>query len=156
MTASEAQPGQDAEQDVKQTFTSSENDWGFSTFAPLDKIVNLNNSVLVNDRLIVNVDLSVETKAPFQLDSGGVPHDVTLKLPCGAELPAVSKLLQMASPFFRDVLEDVKVSSPLPVDGSIVAWTYILSCPYLLHDQPHLTLHAVYRLLPVVHKYNFT
>jgi hypothetical protein len=41
------------------------------------------------------------------------------------------------------------------VDGSVGAWTYILSCLYPLHDQPELTLSSVYTLLPVVHKYNF-
>jgi hypothetical protein len=39
---------------------------------------------------------------------------VTLKLPCGAEVPAVSQLLKMASPFFRDVLEGVTGSAPIP------------------------------------------
>ncbi|KAG1670967.1 hypothetical protein FOA52_011402 [Chlamydomonas sp. UWO 241] len=140
---------------TEHTFTSSEPDWGFSLFAPLDEIANPTNGFRVNNRLILSIDLAVESKAPFQLDTGGVPHDVTLKLPYGAEFPAVSKLLQVASPFFRDALEDVTVSGPLPVDGSIGVWTYILSCLYPLHDQPHLTLRAVYALLPVVHKYNF-
>ena len=51
------------------------------------------------------------------------------------------------------------IASPqtLPqVDGSLGAWTYILSCIYPLHDQPELTMGSVYALLPVVHKYDFT
>jgi hypothetical protein len=42
------------------------------------------------------------------------------------------------------------------VDGSLGAWTYILSDLYPLHDAPDLTLGSVYTLLPVVHKYNLT
>jgi hypothetical protein len=40
---------------------------------------------------------------------------MALKLPCGVELPAVGLFLQAASPFFRDALEDVKGSAPIPV-----------------------------------------
>jgi hypothetical protein len=47
--------------------------------------------------------------------AGGAPGDVTLKLPCGAEVPVSSHLLQAASPFFRDALEDMKGTAPIPV-----------------------------------------
>jgi hypothetical protein len=49
------------------------------------------------------------------LHAAGVPCDVNLKLPCGAEVPAVSLFLQAASPFFRGALEDVKGSALIPV-----------------------------------------
>ncbi|KAG1655048.1 hypothetical protein FOA52_003804 [Chlamydomonas sp. UWO 241] len=111
---------------------------------------------LVNDTLVVQADVTVVRKDRFQVDTGGAPCDVTLKLPCGAEVPISSHLLLAASPLFRDALEDVKGSAPLPVDGSLGTWTFIRTCLYPLHDQPDLTLPSVYTLLPVVHKYNFT
>jgi hypothetical protein len=40
---------------------------------------------------------------------------MTLKLPCGVEIPVLSHLLPPASPFFRDVLEDVTGSAAIPV-----------------------------------------
>ncbi|KAG1679164.1 hypothetical protein FOA52_000520 [Chlamydomonas sp. UWO 241] len=82
--------------------------------------------------------------------------DVALKLPCGVEVPVVRQILQLASPFFRGALEDMSGSAPIPVDGSLGAWTYILSDLYPLHDAPPFTWVDVYMLLPVVHKYNFT
>jgi hypothetical protein len=39
---------------------------------------------------------------------------VALKLPCGVEVPVVSQILQLASPFFRDALEGVN-GSVIPV-----------------------------------------
>jgi hypothetical protein len=42
------------------------------------------------------------------------------------------------------------------VDGSLGAWTFIMSDLYPQLDAPPLTLGGVYVLLPVVHKYNFT
>ena len=47
--------------------------------------------------------------------TGGVLCDVTLKLPCDAEVPAVSLFLQAASPFFCNALEDVQGGAPIPV-----------------------------------------
>ena len=46
--------------------------------------------------------------------AGGVPCDATLKLSCGAEVPVFCNLLQLASPFFRDALDDVN-GSAIPV-----------------------------------------
>jgi hypothetical protein len=46
--------------------------------------------------------------------AGGGPRDVTLKLPCGVEVPVSSHLLQLASPFFRGALEDMK-GTAIPV-----------------------------------------
>ncbi|KAG1670269.1 hypothetical protein FOA52_003619 [Chlamydomonas sp. UWO 241] len=104
----------------------------------------------------VKLTLINQASASESLYAGGVPCDVTLKLACGAELPSFSLLLQLASPFFRNTLEDVKGSAPIPVDGSLGTWTYILSCLYPLHDQPELTPLSVHTLLPVVHKYDFS
>ncbi|KAG1680628.1 hypothetical protein FOA52_015077 [Chlamydomonas sp. UWO 241] len=75
----------------------------------------------------------------------GVPCDMTLQLPCGANIPVLSQFLQVASHFFRE-----------NVDGSLGTWTYILSDLYPQYDPPALTLSSVYTLLPVVHKYDFT
>jgi hypothetical protein len=47
--------------------------------------------------------------------AGSVPCDVTLKLPCGVEVPVLKQSLQLASPFFRDALEDVDGSTVIPV-----------------------------------------
>jgi hypothetical protein len=46
------------------------------------------------------------------------------------------------------------------VDGTLGAWTYILSFLYplltpALHKQPEIIMSGVYTLLPVVHKYDF-
>ncbi|KAG1661264.1 hypothetical protein FOA52_003722 [Chlamydomonas sp. UWO 241] len=87
---------------------------------------------------------------------GGMPCDVTLKLPCRAELPAVSHLFKMSSPFFHEVLEGVTDSALIPVDGSFGTWTYILSHLYPLHQPPALDLGSVYTLLPTLHKYDFS
>jgi hypothetical protein len=51
----------------------------------------------------------------FACAAGGVPCDVTLKLPSEREVPTVSLFLQAASPFFRDALEDVQGSTVIPV-----------------------------------------
>ncbi|KAG1680630.1 hypothetical protein FOA52_015079 [Chlamydomonas sp. UWO 241] len=111
---------------------------------------------LVNNTLVVKVDVTVEREDRFHVNTGGMPCDATLKLPCRAKVPVLRQLLQVASPFFRGALEDVKYGVAVPVDGSLGTWTYILSCLYPLHDQPDLTLLSVYTLLPVVHKYDFT
>ncbi|KAG1679806.1 hypothetical protein FOA52_012718 [Chlamydomonas sp. UWO 241] len=145
--------------------------WGVAKFLELTALRNAAAGWLVNDALVLTVDVTVEREDRFHLDTGaaslpesdpavlpgrGVPCDVTLKLPSGVEVPAVSQLLQMASPFFRDALEDVSGSALIPVDGSLGAWTYILSDLYPLPDATGLTLGSVYVLLPVAHKYNFT
>jgi hypothetical protein len=49
------------------------------------------------------------------MPADGVPCDMTLKLACGAEVPVISQLLQVASPFFRGALDDMKGSAPIPV-----------------------------------------
>jgi hypothetical protein len=99
---------------------------------------------LVKDTLVLKAAVTVEREDRFQLDTGvflvrnkfclctpvpahgacvlhmhagGIPCDVTLKLPCGAEVLAVSHLLKMASPVLRDLLEDVTGSAPIPVSG---------------------------------------
>ncbi|KAG1654975.1 hypothetical protein FOA52_004562 [Chlamydomonas sp. UWO 241] len=92
----------------------------------------------------------------FQLDTGGVPCDMVLKLPCGVELPALRQFIQVASPFLKNALEDVEGGAPIPVDGSFGTWVYILTQLYQRRDPPDLTLRSVYVLLPVVHKYDFT
>ncbi|KAG1679822.1 hypothetical protein FOA52_012735 [Chlamydomonas sp. UWO 241] len=86
----------------------------------------------------------------------GMPCDMTLKLPCGVEVPVLRQSLQLASPFFRGALEDVQGGAPIPVDGSLGTWIYILTDIYPLRDAPALTWGGVYFMLPVVHKYNFT
>ncbi|KAG1673740.1 hypothetical protein FOA52_002309 [Chlamydomonas sp. UWO 241] len=63
---------------------------------------------LVNDTLVLTVGVTVEREDRFQLDTGGAPCDVVLKLPCGVEIPVHGQLLPLASPSFRDVLEDVR------------------------------------------------
>ncbi|KAG1662143.1 hypothetical protein FOA52_011016 [Chlamydomonas sp. UWO 241] len=125
--------------------------WWLSTAA----LMNPAAGWLTDDTLVVKVDVTVRREDRFQLDTGGVPCDMALKLSCGAEIPVLRHLLPPASPFFRGALEDVTASAPIPVDGSLSLWTYILSCLYPLHDQPKLTLSSVYMLLPVVHKYDF-
>ncbi|KAG1666999.1 hypothetical protein FOA52_014311 [Chlamydomonas sp. UWO 241] len=109
---------------------------------------------VVNDKLVLRVDVTVEREDRFTLDAG-MPSDVALKLPCGAEVPVHAQLLQLASPFFRAALEDVKGSALIPVDGSLGAWTYVLMDLYPLHDPPALTWGSVFTLLPVAHKYDF-
>ncbi|KAG1673774.1 hypothetical protein FOA52_002343 [Chlamydomonas sp. UWO 241] len=105
---------------------------------------------------MLTVDVTVEREDRSQLDTGGAPCDVTLKLPCGVEIPTHGQLLRLASPLFSEALEDGQGGASIPVDGSFGAWTYIRSCLYPLHDKPKLTLGSVYNLLPVAHKYNFT
>ncbi|KAG1671677.1 hypothetical protein FOA52_007468 [Chlamydomonas sp. UWO 241] len=80
---------------------------------------------------------------------------MTLKLACDAEVPVISQFLQVASPFFRGALDDMRGNAPISVDGSFGTWTYIQSCLYPLHDQPEVTLDSVQVMLLVVHKYDF-
>ncbi|KAG1670276.1 hypothetical protein FOA52_003626 [Chlamydomonas sp. UWO 241] len=101
---------------------------------------------LVNDVLVLTVDVAEDR---FQLGTGGVPCDVTLKLPCGAEVPAHAQLLQLASPFST---APWRTCTAVPRSR---AWTYILSDLYPQFDPPALTLSSVYTLLPVMHKYDF-
>ncbi|KAG1656641.1 hypothetical protein FOA52_008865 [Chlamydomonas sp. UWO 241] len=129
--------------------------WGTAEFIELSELKTAGAGWLVNDTLVLTVDVTVQREDRFQLDTGGIPCDVALKLPCGAEVSVHGLFLQVSSLFFCDALEDVSASAPIPVDGSIGTWTYIVSCLYLLHDQPDLTLRSVYTLLPVVHKYDF-
>ncbi|KAG1666413.1 hypothetical protein FOA52_006522 [Chlamydomonas sp. UWO 241] len=110
---------------------------------------------LVSDTLVVEVDVSAQCESKFLLRTGCVPCNVVLKLPCGSEVQVVGLVLQLASPFFCNVLEDVKGSSKIPVDGSLGTWAYILSDCYPQCTPPALTLGNVFMLLPVVHKYNF-
>jgi hypothetical protein len=60
--------------------------------------------------------------------AGGVPCDMILKLPCGVELPVLRQSLQLASPFFRDALEDVSGSAPIPVRQCAHEWHRIAVC----------------------------
>ncbi|KAG1674731.1 hypothetical protein FOA52_013566 [Chlamydomonas sp. UWO 241] len=128
--------------------------WGQTNFVKLSALRGASSGWLVNDTLMLKVDVIVEREDRFQLDMGGMPCDVVLKLPCGAEVPTISLFLQTASTFFRGALEDVEGGAAIPVDGSLGTWTYILIDLYPLHDPPALTLGSVYTLLPVVH--NFT
>ncbi|KAG1673421.1 hypothetical protein FOA52_002186 [Chlamydomonas sp. UWO 241] len=108
---------------------------------------------LVDNMLVLMVDVAVQCEE-FQVDTGGVPCDVALKLPCGAELPFLSIMLHQALPFFRGALEDKQGGDPFLLDGSLSTWIYILSDLYPQGQPPTLTLDGVYMLLPVVHKYN--
>ncbi|KAG1659500.1 hypothetical protein FOA52_015342 [Chlamydomonas sp. UWO 241] len=137
-------------------FTQEETGRGSHKFLELSALRPEGGGRLVDDALVQTVDVTVEREDWFQPDAGGIPCDVALKLPCGAELTAFSPLLQAASPFFRDALEDVQGGAPIPVDGSLGTWTYILMDLHPLHDPPALTLGSDYALLPVVHKYDFT
>ncbi|KAG1661259.1 hypothetical protein FOA52_003716 [Chlamydomonas sp. UWO 241] len=130
--------------------------WGIPALMELSVLRDAAAGWLVKDTLVLKATVTVEREDRFQLDTGGVPCDVTLKLPCGAELPAVSHLLKMASPFFREMLEDVTGSAPIPVDGSFGTWTYILSHLYPLHQPPALDWGSAYTLLPTLHKYDFS
>ncbi|KAG1655616.1 hypothetical protein FOA52_007264 [Chlamydomonas sp. UWO 241] len=99
---------------------------------------------LVNGTLVLTADITVQREDRFQLDTSGVPSDVTLKLPCGAEVLAVRQLLQMASPFFCGALEDVDSSSAnIPVDGSLGTWSYLLSDFFPHCEPPPLTWRSV-------------
>ncbi|KAG1673777.1 hypothetical protein FOA52_002346 [Chlamydomonas sp. UWO 241] len=129
---------------------------GSETIVTLPELRDTAAGFLINDTLVLTANITVECKDRFQLDTGGVPGDIILSLPCGAEVPVLGQSLQSASPFFRDALEDVQGGAPIPVDGSLGTWTYILSDVYPLHDSPALTLRSVLSLLPVVHTYNFT
>ncbi|KAG1670275.1 hypothetical protein FOA52_003625 [Chlamydomonas sp. UWO 241] len=129
---------------------------GAPQFFELSALKTAGAGWLVNDTLVLTVDVNVQREDIFQLDTGGVPCDVTLKLHCGAEIPVLSHLLRLGSPFFRGVLEDVNGGAAIPVDGNLDTWTYILKDLYPQYDPPALTLSSVYKLLPVVHKYDFT
>ncbi|KAG1656642.1 hypothetical protein FOA52_008866 [Chlamydomonas sp. UWO 241] len=151
----QADASKSSSHDATSTFKADAFADGRPKFIELSALRGAGAGWLVNDALLLTVEVTVKREDRFQLDTGGVPCDVTLKLPCGAEVPAYSQLLRLASPFFRGALEDVKGSGPIPVDGSLGTWAYILSCLCPLHDQPELTLLSVYTLLPVVHKYDF-
>ncbi|KAG1670268.1 hypothetical protein FOA52_003618 [Chlamydomonas sp. UWO 241] len=116
------------------TFTANNAAWATLKFLKLSALKDAGAGWLKNEALVLTVDVAVQHEDRFQLNTGGIPCDMTLKLPCGAEVPASSPLLQAASPFFCDTLEDMKGSDPIP---------------------PELTLGSVYHLLPVVHKYDF-
>ncbi|KAG1659958.1 hypothetical protein FOA52_010591 [Chlamydomonas sp. UWO 241] len=137
-------------------FTVNGQAWGYTEFITLPALRNPASGWLLNDTLMLTVEIAVHREGRFQLDTGGMPCDVTLKLACGVKLPVVSEILQLASPFFLCALEDVKGSGPIPVDGSLGVWNYILSDLFPQYDAPTLTLGSVYVLLPVVHKYDFT
>ncbi|KAG1671683.1 hypothetical protein FOA52_007474 [Chlamydomonas sp. UWO 241] len=130
------------------TETFDDEGWGF------DHLVTLSSLRNAAARVARNVRIS-GLERTFQVDTDGVPCDMTLKLACGAEVPVISQFLQVASPFFRGALDDMKGNAPIPVDGSFGTWTYIQSYLYRLHDQPKLTLGSVQVMLPVVHKYDF-
>ncbi|KAG1674726.1 hypothetical protein FOA52_013561 [Chlamydomonas sp. UWO 241] len=108
--------------------------WGKTKFVELSALRGAASGWLVSDTLVIKVDVTMERESRFQLDTGDMPYDVVLKLPC----------------------EDVLGGAPIPVDGSFGTWIYILSDLYPLHDPPALTLGSVLTMLPVVHKYNFT
>ncbi|KAG1669246.1 hypothetical protein FOA52_003283 [Chlamydomonas sp. UWO 241] len=128
-------------------------DWEFFELSALkDKAAGW----LVNDTLVLTVDVTVTREDRFQLVTGGAPCDMILRLPCGVEVLVLWEFLQVASPFFRNALEDVNGSNVIPLDGSFGTWTYILTYLYPLHDRPGLTLESIYMLLLVVHKYDFT
>ncbi|KAG1671685.1 hypothetical protein FOA52_007476 [Chlamydomonas sp. UWO 241] len=129
--------------------------WGFDNFVELSSLRSASAGWLMNDTLVLTVDVTVEREPRFQVDTDGVPCDMTLKLACGAEVPVISQFLQVASPFFRGALDDMRGNAPIPVDGSLGTWTYMQSCLYPFHNQPKLTLGSVFTLLPVAHKYDF-
>jgi hypothetical protein len=112
---------------------------------------------------VIKADITVEREDRFQLDTGeifvrhkcclctpapaqnacalrtagGMPCDVTLKLPCGAEVTAVSQLLKMASPVLRDLLEDVTGSAPIPVSGMRTFVLCAALCLWPADKHPH-------------------
>ncbi|KAG1667002.1 hypothetical protein FOA52_014314 [Chlamydomonas sp. UWO 241] len=128
--------------------------WGNLQLIKLTALRDVAAGWLVDDTLVLRVDITVMREDRFQLETGGVPCDVALKLQCGAEVPVRGQLLELVSPFFRSALEDVKGSALIPVDGSLGAWTYVVMDLSLLHDPPR-TWGSVYTLLPVAHKYDF-
>ncbi|KAG1663813.1 hypothetical protein FOA52_013378 [Chlamydomonas sp. UWO 241] len=141
---------------ITRKFSVDDPCWGYDEVIELAELRGKTNGWLVDDTLTLRVDVTVKHEDRFQLKTGGMPCDVALKLACGVEMPVVSQILQLASPFFLGALEDVKGSVLIPVDGSLSAWTYILSDLYPLLDPPPLTMGGVFVLLPVVHKYDFT
>ncbi|KAG1667959.1 hypothetical protein FOA52_008331 [Chlamydomonas sp. UWO 241] len=141
---------------IPRKFTVDDPCWGYDEVLEIPDLRDTANGWLLNDALVLKVEVNVQREDRFQLNPGGMPCDLALKLPCGVELGVVSQILQLASPFFLGALEDVKGSALIPVDGSLSAWTYIMSDLYPLIEPPPLTLGGVYVLLPVVHKYDFT
>ncbi|KAG1674620.1 hypothetical protein FOA52_001869 [Chlamydomonas sp. UWO 241] len=119
--------------------------WGSSKFIKLSALRDAAAGWLVNDTLVLSADVTVEHEDRLELGKGGSPGDVTLKLPCGAEVYVSSHILQMASPFFHQAVEDIDGSDPIP----------ILSNLDPQYDPPALTLGSVFTLLPVAHKYDF-
>jgi hypothetical protein len=117
-----------------------------------------------NDTLVLTIEVTVEREDRFQMDTGapppasacvsqachahvcvcvcvchaagGVPCDVTLKLPCGAEVHALKQSLQLASPFFRGALEDVLGGGLIPVSQYAYAWHCCV--PLSLCDASHI------------------
>ncbi|KAG1655833.1 hypothetical protein FOA52_013289 [Chlamydomonas sp. UWO 241] len=138
------------------TFDSLHSDWGVSEFIKLSSLRDAAAGWLVNDTLVLKVDVIVEREDRFEVDTGGMPCDMALQLPAGWQVPALCNALQLASPFFRGALDDVKGSALIPVDGSLGVWTYILTDLHHQRDPPALTLGSGYALLPVVHKYHFS
>jgi ubiquitin carboxyl-terminal hydrolase 7 len=49
-------------------FTSTEADWGFSQFFPLEDIANPNNGWLVDDTLIIKVSVEVQPDMRYSQD----------------------------------------------------------------------------------------
>ncbi|KAG1669248.1 hypothetical protein FOA52_003285 [Chlamydomonas sp. UWO 241] len=142
---------------VDDKFFDTANTWsGDWEFFELSALKDKAAGWLVNDTLVLTVDVTVTREDRFQLVTGGAPCDMILRLPCGVEVLVLWEFLQVASPFFRNALEDVNGSNVIPLDGSFGTWTYILTYLYPLHDRPELTLESIYALLPVVHKYDFT
>jgi hypothetical protein len=128
-------PPSSSSADTQHTFTAEVSDWGFSKFINVEEVLNPANGWVVNNRMILSIDITVSHE---ELDTGllqtftcchpplprslalraagGVPCDVTLKLPCGSEVRAIGLFLQSASPFFRDALEDMQGgTAPVPV-----------------------------------------
>ncbi|KAG1667005.1 hypothetical protein FOA52_014317 [Chlamydomonas sp. UWO 241] len=136
-------------------FNSENPCWGQSKLIELPALRDAAAGWLVDDKLVLRVDVTVECEDRFKLETGGVPCNVTLQLQCGAKVTVHAQLLQLASPFFCGALEDVKGNALIPVDGSLGACTYILMDLYPLHDTPALTLGSVFTLLPVAHNFPF-
>ncbi|KAG1669260.1 hypothetical protein FOA52_003297 [Chlamydomonas sp. UWO 241] len=95
-------------------FNSDTPSWGARTIIELSVLKDAAAGWLMKDTLVLTVDITVKREDRFQLDTGGVPCDMARKLPCGAEVGTISKILQMASPFFCNTLEDVQGGVPIP------------------------------------------
>ncbi|KAG1679804.1 hypothetical protein FOA52_012716 [Chlamydomonas sp. UWO 241] len=77
-----------ASQSFTHTFYSNTKSRGAPKLISLPELKSATAGWLVNDALVLRANVTVEREDRFQMDTGGAPCDVTLKLPCGLEVPA--------------------------------------------------------------------